>query len=57
LAGWAKIQYARDDERLHFYKNLNKNIDNEVCVILWKSNEFPNHPLLTMMQLAVYVHY
>jgi hypothetical protein len=39
LAGWAKIQYARDDERLHFCINLNKNIDNKVYC---NANEFPN---------------
>jgi hypothetical protein len=39
LAGWAKIQYARDDERPHFCINLNKNIDSEVYC---NANEFPN---------------
>ena len=42
LAGWAKIQYARDDERPHFCINLNKNIDSEVYC---NANKFPNHLL------------
>jgi protease II len=42
LAGLAKIQYARDDERQHFCINLNKNIDSEVYC---NANEFPNHLL------------
>jgi hypothetical protein len=42
LAGCAKIQYIRDDERPHFHINLNKNIDSKVYC---NANQFPNHLL------------
>jgi protease II len=52
FARWAKIQYARDDERPHFCINLNKNTDSEVYC---NANEFPNHasPLLTMVRRKI----